>query len=357
LSETELEQVITHYSPIDASALVALIFRLGRVPENYRARHSVATPGGRVQHPKVPGSGHESFIEYARPSETLHPELCPTIEQSLFDDPLTVDQLRSLAARSRNGVLIAGTLAVAYGQLPQPEWASALLGYRKPRAIPADQCHSRLIEIWRRTLAAARSDREWYLSYIAELNRTLSAGSGDIGAIAAELIDAQRRLDSEQVRIVFRHLVEDIFDDHGLTRALAAWLSGDLSDEVRSSLVKPLEQALSSLDSQPWDSAKSYPKDAGPYLIVPLLHWRISGQIDDRSKRAFLRGLRMALIPERQLPNGEARLQGLEDVMPLLETTPKSILHEVVRYGTSTDDLAVRGLCRLFVFESPTGAT
>ena len=359
LSETELVEVITHYRPISASALTPLIFRLGGVPQNFRARESAGPPAKRPQNVNTPGLGSvlESFVEYARPSDTLHPQLCPTIEQSLFEAPLTTDQLNSLSALSKNGLLIAGALAVVYGQLPKPEWASRILGYRAPRPVPEDQCHSRLIEIWRRTLAAARSDRDWYLSYTAQLNGALSDESGDIAAIAAELIDAQRRLDPGQIGIVFRHLIKDIFDDHGLTRGLANWLSGELSDELRSSLVEPLQQGLSSLDGQPWDSDESFPKDAGPYLIVPLLHWRISGQTDDRSKRVFLRGLRMALMPDKHLPNRETRLQGLDDVVPLLETTPKSVLHEVIRHGTSIDDLAVRGLCRLFVLEPPTGGT
>ncbi|MCH8858820.1 MAG: hypothetical protein IID54_04485, partial [Proteobacteria bacterium] len=43
----ETEQAIVRYSPISASALVPLITRLGRVPENFRARHSAGMPARR----------------------------------------------------------------------------------------------------------------------------------------------------------------------------------------------------------------------------------------------------------------------------------------------------------------------
>jgi hypothetical protein len=56
-------------------------------------------------------------------------------------------------------------------------------------------------------------------------------------------------------------------------------------------------------------------------------------------------------MPERQMPNREARQQGIEDVYPLLAATPQSILYEVIRYGRSIDDLATRTLCSLFLLE------
>jgi hypothetical protein len=358
LSETETEQAIAHYPLITGSALVPLIARLGRVPANLRPRHSVGMPaaGRLMQRSPLAGAALDSFRECARPSETLHPQLCPTVEQSLFDDPLTKDELTSLRRQSQNGILIAGALAVVYGQLPEPEWASEILGYRRPRPVPEDQCHSRLEEMWRRILAVAIRDGDWCFQHIAELNRALYAGSGVISAIASELLAIQHFLNPEQVRIVLLQLTRDIFDDYGITARLSDWLAGSLSNDVRDSLADPVEQGLSALDGQPWDSDQSYPRDAGPYLFFPLLHWRTTGQSDDRSKRVFLRGLRMALLPERQTPNRESRHQGIEDVVPLFNTVSKSVLQEVVQYGTSIDDLAVRGLCRLFVLDSLGGA-
>src|SRR5260370_42483975 len=90
-----------------------------------------------LQRSPLAGSALDSFREVARPSQTLHPQLCPTVEQSLFDDPLTRDQFSSLAQHSQNGILIAGALAVEYGQLPEAEWTPRIVGDAPPRPRPA----------------------------------------------------------------------------------------------------------------------------------------------------------------------------------------------------------------------------
>jgi hypothetical protein len=105
------------------------------------------------------------------------------------------------------------------------------------------------------------------------------------------------------------------------------------------------------MDGQPWDSDQSHPRDAGPYLLIPLVSWKITGKTDDRSKRVFLRGLRMALMPERQMPNRETRQQGIDDVYPLLAGTSKALLQEAIQYGRSVEDVATRTLCHLFLLE------
>jgi hypothetical protein len=61
---------------------------------------------------------------------------------------------------------------------------------------------------------------------------------------------------------VFRHLTESIFDDHYLCARLANWSSGEVSEYIRPALVLAVEQGLSSLDGQPWDSDQSHPRDA-----------------------------------------------------------------------------------------------
>jgi hypothetical protein len=353
LSQTETEQVIVRHSPISAAAMVPLLARLGYIPTNLGPRDSVGMPGARfhIGRPPVVRPPLDSFMEFARPSDTLHPELCRSTEESFFSAPLTKEQMDLLVQQSKNGALIAGSLAVAYGELPDPKWATAILGYRQARPLPQDQCHSRLIEMWRVILGVGGGEPDWRSRYIAELNRTLSAQSGDVSAVASELLANQGWLNPEQVGIALRQLTQDIFDDHRLSASLSDWLSGEVPDAIGLSLAGPIEQGLTTLDGQPWDSDRSHPRDAGPYMLIPLLRWKLSGQTDDRSKRVFLRGLRMALMPERQLPNREARQQGIEDVYPLLAATPKSVLREVIRYGRSIDDLATRTLCSLFLLE------
>jgi hypothetical protein len=171
-------------------------------------------------------------MEFARPSDTLHPELCRSTEESFFSDPLTKEQIDLLVQQSKNGTLIAGSLAVAYGELPDPTWATAILGYRQARPIPQDQCHSRLVEIWRIALGLGQGNPEWRSRYITELNRTLSAESGNVSAVASELLASQGWLNSEQLSIALRQLTQDIFDDHRLSARLSDWLSGQVPDAI-----------------------------------------------------------------------------------------------------------------------------
>jgi hypothetical protein len=205
--------------------------------------------------------------------------------------------------------------------------------------------------MWRTILSAGRSDRDWQSRYVAELDRAFAAASGDVCAVSSELLANRGRLSPEQLGIAIRQLTQNVFDDYRLSARLSDWLSGEHPNAIGSSLAGPIEQGLLTLDAQPWDSDRSRPRDAAPYMLIPLLRWKLSGQTDDRSKRVFLRGLRMALIPERELPNRETRRQGIEDVYPLLAGTPRSVLQEVIRYGRSIDDLTTRTLCSLFLLE------
>src|SRR6185437_9682274 len=247
--------------------------RLGQIPTNFRPRQSVGMPGARPNIGRTPvvRSPFDSFMEFSRPSDTLHPDLCRSTEESFFSDPLTKEQMDLLVRQSKNGTLIAGSLAVAYGDLPDPKWATSILGYRQPRPVPQDQCHSRLIEMWRLVLGVGGGDQDWRSRYIAELNRGLSAQSGDVSAIASELLANQGWLNPEQLSIALRQLTQDIFDEHRLSARLSDWLSGEVPDAIGLSLPDPIEQGLSTLDGQPWDSDQSHPRDAGPYMLISLL--------------------------------------------------------------------------------------
>ena len=114
-----------------------------------------------------------------------------------------------------------------------------------------------------------------------------------------------------------------------------------------------MDSAIAELDLQPWNADDMQPKDAGAFLMFPLLRWRITGVSDVLSRRVFLRGLKMALLPARR-PEGSlagwpSRFVGIEDVAPLIQMASKSILEEAVQYGSSIDDVELRALCRLFL--------
>jgi hypothetical protein len=174
-------------------------------------------------------------------------------------------------------------------------------------------------------------------------------GSGDILAFASQLLDMDGQLAPQEVGTVLLRLTQDIFDDYGITAALANWLCGDIPAGLASAVLAASGSAIVRLDTQPWDSDQSIPRDAGPYLLAPLLAWKIAGRSDDPSRRVFLRGLRMAFTPERQPPTRESRREGLEDVMSLLGTVPKALIDDAIRYAECVDDPIVRALCKLMV--------
>jgi len=113
-----------------------------------------------------------------------------------------------------------------------------------------------------------------------------------------------------------------------------------------------VDSALADLDLQPWNADETRPKDAGAFLMFPLLRWRITGVSDVASRRVFLRGLKMALQPARRpegtLAGGPSRFLGIEEVAPLMETANKAILEDAIQYGLTMDDVELRSLCRLF---------
>jgi hypothetical protein len=352
LTLDELEQVVARARVTRTSVLAALVARLGHMPSALRPRQSIGMPPlFPAQRQILPQATIDSLREFCRPSETLHPNVCSTLEEFLFIESLEVEQLASLAQESSNGRLIAIALTTVYGRKPEVEWASRILGYRIYRSSSEDHCRSKLFAIWRASSDAARGDKNWESRYIAQLNGILLSGSDSesICAAAAELLSINKSLDSDHASAVLRELTRQMFDDYGLVAAMADWLASGAATAILGDLARTVEQGISDLDSQPWDSDKSYPRDSGPYLLLALLRWMIVGTTDDRSNRVFLRGLRMALMPENEAPHRTNRREGLEDVIPLLDVASMSALQSAIQYGASIEDPATRGLCRLMI--------
>jgi len=113
-----------------------------------------------------------------------------------------------------------------------------------------------------------------------------------------------------------------------------------------------VDGALAELDLQPWNADEMQPKDSGAFLMFPLLRWRLAGVADLVSRRVFLRGLKLALLPARR-PDGSlagwpSRFVGIEDVAPLMRTASKAIIEDVIRYGSTMEDVELQALCHLF---------
>ena len=130
-------------------------------------------------------------------------------------------------------------------------------------------------------------------------------------------------------------------------------LADPKNEELLKGAFSSVDSALAELDLQPWNADEMQPKDAGAFLMFPLLRWRITGVSDVLSRRVFLRGLKMALLPARR-PDGSlagwpSRFVGIEDVAPLMQTASKAIIEDAIQHGSTMEDVELRALCRLFL--------
>jgi hypothetical protein len=358
LTQEELGEIVDCIDPIDKSAYVPLITRLGRAPKDARRRRYQQLPQQNGKIAVTPETAtFEQFMEFARPADVLHPEFCCLIEQSLFNEPFSTEQLQAFADQSQHGTLVAGALACAYGILPEPSWALIAIGQRAPGGYQNQHCMMTLLKLWRIALFVAKDDKDWRSRYLAGLKQAISDNGPSLAAVASEVLDIDHSLSAEHLNIVMRHVVQTNFDDHDLYPRLAQWLStleakGAL-DEASSSV----DAVLAELDLQPWNVDESHPRDAGAYLMFPLLRWQLAGATDIVSRRVFLRGLKMAMLPprssDRQLSGLPNRFVGIEDVAPLIATVDRALLEETIRYGLTLDDQELRTICRLFVFDIP----
>jgi len=260
--------------------------------------------------------------------------------------------LQTLAKKGEHGTLVAIVLAFAYGRFPDPEWAIAVLGVKPPGAMQNEPCLRSILGRWENILFAAKADPTWRASYLEKLRETIRPSQTHLSEIASEMLSIQPSLTPEHLGILLRHLLHVYFDGQKLCAALSKLLADPKNEELLKGSSSSVDSALAELDLQPWNADEIQPKDAGAFLMFPLLRWRITGVSDVVSRRVFLRGLKMALLPARR-PEGNlagwpSRFVGIEDVAALLQAS-KAIIKDAIQYGLTIDDVELRALCRLFL--------
>jgi hypothetical protein len=356
LSQEELGKVVDRIDPIDKCAFVPLVTRLGRAPSNSRPRrhsYSALPQMSEFEQISPETATFERFLEFARPGGQFHPNFCSLIEQSLYNDPFSEEQLQALAKKGEHGTLVAIVLAFAYGRFPDPEWAIAVLGVKPPGVMQNEPCLRSILTRWENILFAAKADPTWRASYLEKLKEAIRQSQSHLSEIASEMLSIEPSLSSEHLDILLRHLIHVYFDDHKLCAALSKLLVDPTNEELLKGALSSVDSALAELDLQPWNADEMQPKDAGAFLMFPLLRWRITGVSDVLSRRVFLRGLKMALLPARR-PEGNlagwpSRFVGIEDVAPLMQTASKAIIEDAIQHGSTMEDVELRTLCRLFL--------
>jgi hypothetical protein len=355
LSAEELGTVVDRIDPIDKCAFVPLVTRLGRAPGNTRPRHpsySALPPINQSEQITPETATFDRFLEFARPGGHFHPNFCSLIEQSLYNDPFSEEQLQDLAKRGEHGTLVAIVLAFAYGRFPDPDWAIAILGVKSPGAIQNEPCLRSVLSRCENILFAAKADATWRASYLQKLKEAIKLSQPHISEVASEMLSIDPSLTPEHLDILLRHLTHVYFDDQRLCASLSRLLADPKNEELLKGASSCVDSALADLDLQPWNADEMQPKDAGAFLMFPLLRWRITGVSDIVSRRVFLRGLKMALLPARRpegtLAGWPSRFVGIEDVAPLMETASRAIIEDALQYGLTMEDVELRALCRLF---------
>jgi hypothetical protein len=356
LSKEELGEIVDRIDPIDKCAFVPLVTRLGRAPGNTRPRHpsySALPPINESDRITPETTTFERFLEFARPEAQFHPNFWSLIEQSLYNDPFSDEQLQILTRSGEHGTLVAIVLAFAYGHFPDPEWAIAVLGVTPPGVMQNEQSLRSMLIRWDSILFAAKADPAWRVGYLEKLKEAIRPSQAHLSEIASEMLSIEFSLTSEHLDILLRHLITVYFDNHKLCGALSKLLADPKNDELLKGASSSVDTALAELDLQPWNADEMQPKDAGAFLMFPLLRWRITGISDTVSCRVFLRGLKMALLPARQtggnLAGWPSRFVGIEDVAPLMETANRAIIKDAIQSGSTAEDVELRALCRLFL--------
>ena len=355
LNAEQLGAVVDRIDPIDKCAFVPLVTRLGRAPGNNRPRrpsYSVLPPMMASEQISPETATFDRFLEFARPGGQFHPNLCSLIEQSLYNDPFSEEQLQDLAKKGEHGTLVAIVLAFAYGRFPDPDWAIAVLGVKPPGAMQNEPCLRSILSRWESILFAAKADATWRASYLEKLKAAITPSQAHLSEIATEMLSIDPGLAPQQLDILLKHVVHVFFDDQKLCATLSKLLADPKNKETLKGALATVDSALADLDLQPWNADEMQPKDAGAFLMFPLLRWRITGVSDVVSRRVFLRGLKMALLPARRpegtLAGWPSRFVGIADVAPLMEAASKAIIEDALQYGLTMEDVELRALCRLF---------
>ena len=191
LSKEELGEIVDRIDPIDKCAFVPLVTRLGRAPGNTRPRHpsySALPPMNASEQITPETATFERFLEFARPGGQFHPNFCSLIEQSLYNDPFTEEQLQTLAKKGEHGTLVAIVLAFAYGRFPDPEWAISVLGVKQPGVMQNESCLRSILARWENILFAAKADPTWRASYLEKLKEAIRPSRAHLSEIGSEVL-------------------------------------------------------------------------------------------------------------------------------------------------------------------------
>jgi hypothetical protein len=351
LTVTEMAKELVVISPL-CFVTPALIARVGHIPTSFQ-RHrfpdSIPDISSLTQPPAGPRLSVAKQLELlknlARQSNTFHPLVCQVLSDLILQTQVSDSDLADLSGEGVYGKLIASGLVFVGGGPPRAEHFVPILSLRLNYPGQNDQCLQHLIRAWRGShYGALEEDPSLRESYIRFLEERLSVAGGEVGPIAAKLLDLRGHLTAQEAGLVLEHNATfPGYNDLELNIQLIRWLGSDLGSDLRRPVLEALEKGLTLLDQQRWESGHFY---ALTYLLYPLGYWVLSGKSTEQSVRRFLLGLKHAFLEVGQ-SHDELRARTLAAIYPLMAKVPPAIIEEALRFGRAFDDDVVRTICYL----------
>lgn len=365
--EEDLGAAILKGHGVHDSALVALIARLGGVPEGYDPGYRVGAVPPLLNSMITPRSFSEKLErlkELARPSGKYHPDICTILDDVVTESALSSQELNSLAAEGTTGALISSALLFAYDEAPKSELVIKLISATYPSDQMELPCVERLLWVWRvGQYKRVRESEETKAEYVERLNQALKTGANDVNAIATELLALRGFLTVPQIGHVIENYTKNLrVYDYGLGDQLIGWLLRGPDEGMVSELLTSIDRGIERLDQEAWGFTEGSPIDPFRFLFFPLAYWKLAVRPTEQSIRVFLRGLKFTfaepgLYSKQRVtdPPGmplnllmETPFRTMRRIEPLLSKTPISLIDEAISKGQRSEDMAVRSICRLF---------
>lgn len=353
----EIERGLLHGRPIHYAAAASLISRLGFLPQGLQFerekwdQRKIAINSESEHHASL--TAEQRLLEYARESESFHPNLLGSIEESLFLSEMTEESLSVITEKGSPGILIATTLRYCYGIPPKLERTLPLfdIWMRFSRNFNNDKAVDRLSKIWAMIRFSIRGeDSDSVAVYLAALENSLVNGDVWKFAIAIEILRIRGSLAKEHVQIVLMEYAKHAGVLHkSLLIEIVYWLTSELDVQTSDAIRNVIRIILVTLDQAAWDSSGGLQPNILAYTLFPVIHWVFDGSQLPTAERVFLRGLRIGLALEGKVPNTDNLCFAdlLAQLAPLLKKAHPSLLKSAIEAGLTLPEPSVQAFCHL----------
>lgn len=332
-------------SPIHAEAMASLLARLGFIPEGIQFRRSYRNKPNFSANEAIQNNEASSVIcrlnDFSRDSETLHPELIPTIEQSLYLDPFDEQVVKKFSASGKPGMLVATALRHCYGHPPQLSETIPLLDHWGVKNAN-DHAKKKLQDIWRVVRYSVHdSDEKTLNGYLEILDENIFSSNAWELFVAFEIFRVRGGLLEAQIEpFLIKYIDHTSYLHERIFEELVRWVSGELDESTKQALIRSTHTVLMILnENTPY---ASYGKDSSEWVfcIFPVIQWALEEKSTPEAELVFLRSLQCAL----EVSSITVLVTKIE---PLLSMVPRHIIKDTIISGKESPEPSTRAFCYL----------